>query len=121
MDSNKKKTILALVAVLIFIFSMIGAGMLGSGISLFGGEEENQEIGYAEFSGILRTYDPILVIPGGITLELMNELESLQGVEDVYEEQGNTVIELETRDDVYPTAIYLKNQKGEKDASSAIG
>ena len=103
------KTIVAIIAVGLFVFEMIAIGVLGGGSLPFFQKEEEQNVGQVEFSGSIRTYDPFLVIVGGIDNVLMNDLKSLEGVKEITAEQGNTVVLVETRDDVYPTAVYLKS------------
>lgn len=104
------KTIVAILAVGLFVLNIVAIGVLGGGQLPFFQEHEEQVLGQVEFNGSIRTYDPFLVVSGGISGNLMNDLRSLEGVRDITAEQGNTVIVLETRDDVYPTAIYLKNE-----------
>jgi len=103
------KTIVAILAVGLFVLNMVAIGVLGGGKLPFFQEEEKQNIGQVEFSGSIRTYDPFLVIVGGIDNKLMNDLKSMEGVREITAEQGNTVVLVETRDDVYPTAVYLKS------------
>ena len=103
------KTIVAILAVGLFILNIVAIGVLGGGQLPFFQEEEEQNVGQVEFNGSIRTYDPFLVIVGGIDTALMNDLKSLEGVKEITAEQGNTVILVETRDDVYPTAVYLKS------------
>jgi len=102
------KTIVALLAVGLFILNMVAIGVLGGGTLPFFQDEEQQVMGQIEFNGSIRTYDPYLVIPGGIDTSLMNDLKSMEDVKEITAEQGNTVIVLETRDGVYTTALYLK-------------
>jgi len=102
------KTIVALLAVGLFVFEIVAIGVLGGGTLPFFEKQEQQVLGQVEFNGSIRTYDPFLVIPGGIDSSLMTDLKSLDGVKEITAEQGDTVILLETRDDVYSTALYLK-------------
>jgi len=102
------KTIVAILAVGLFVLNMVAIGVLGGGQLPFFQEEEQQTLGQVQFNGSIRTYDPYLVVPGGMDSSLMNDLKSMDGVKEITAEQGNTVIFLETRDEVYPTALYLK-------------
>ncbi|MFH1222489.1 MAG: hypothetical protein V1492_05390 [Candidatus Micrarchaeota archaeon] len=108
------KAALAVLAVLIFIFEIVAFGFIGgSGWSIFGNGDNAQaeKLGQVEFKGSIRTYEPILVVPvGRLRGSMFNDIRSMAGVKEVTDEAGNTVIQLETRDDVYPVAAELKKK-----------
>jgi hypothetical protein len=107
---RKWKVILALVAVAIFIFEMIAIGVLGGGSGGGGTTAGDIQTGTAEFSGVIRTYDPVLVATPALDEGLANELRAMEGVKDVSPSAEGTVINTETRDDVYPIAMYLREK-----------
>lgn len=107
---KKWKMILALAAVAIFIFEIIALGVLGGGGRTGGGSAGEIISGTTEFSGALRTYDPYLVVQGGLDEDMMTEIREVEGVKDIRVTVDGTVIDTETRDDVYPLAVYLREK-----------
>jgi len=106
---SKWKMIFAIVIAFIFIFEIVALGVLGGGANIWGGSEEEQVMtGTTVFSGIIRTYNPYLVVPEGVSEETKAELRAMDGVQDVSETVDGTLIETETRDDVYPIGLYLR-------------
>ena len=104
------KSILAIGAIVIFIFQIIGMGVLGGGG--FGGESSGgeTETGMAEFSGMIRTYDPFLVVVSEIDEDTIEELRGMEGVDDISPSPDGMMIKTETRDDVYPVGVYLRER-----------
>ena len=115
-DSLKKnwKAVLAVVGIFILIFELFAMGLLSSNsiLARLGGSKSQQQLAQVEFKGSIRTYEPFLFIPSSIPLSgtLMDEIRNLSGVVQLSERQGGTLIELETRDDVYPVALALKKR-----------
>lgn len=107
---KKWKIILALSAVALFIFQMVAIGMLGGG----GGGSSNGsgtiETGTTEFTGVIRTYDPVLVVTPALDEDIAGELRAIEGVEDISPSAEGTLINTETRDDVYPIGVFLRER-----------
>ncbi len=104
---NKWKVILALFAAALFIFEIFALGLLGSGSS-GGGSTGEIMAGTAEFTGTIRTYDPILVLPLDTDEEILSELREMEGVQNVIPNSDSITINTETRDDVYPIGEFLR-------------
>jgi hypothetical protein len=66
------------------------------------------QTGTAEFTGSIRTYDPVLQIPGNTSQSVVQALRTMQGVKDVKVQNDVDLIQTETRDDVYPVAVALR-------------
>lgn len=64
--------------------------------------------GTAVFNGTIRTYDPVLGIPANTSQAVLDSIRRMPGVKDVRAQADITLIDTETRDDVYPTAMALK-------------
>jgi len=64
--------------------------------------------GTAVFNGSIRTYNPVLQIPGNTSQDVVERLRNLQGVKDVRVQANLDLVETETRDDVYPVAVALR-------------
>jgi len=111
---NNWKAALAVVGIFILIFELFAMGLLSSNsiLAKLGGSKSQQQLAQVEFKGSIRTYEPFLFIPSGTPLSgsLLNEIRNLSGVVQLSQEQGGTVIKLETRDDVYPVALALKKK-----------
>ena len=108
----KKDTIkAAIIVAIVLMFLLSTFGYVGGGFN-FGGDSgpggENVS-GTAIFTGTIRTYDPILVLPADVDQSLIDELRNREEVTDVKIEADGVVVETETRDDVYPLALYLRN------------
>ncbi len=104
------KTILALGAVALFIFEILALGLLGGGGSGNTGPSGEIISGISEFSGVIRTYDPFLVVPSGLDEDTIEELREMEEVEDVTSSTEGMVIKTETRDDVYPIGVFLRER-----------
>jgi len=106
---SKWKMIIAIGAVALFIFEMIALGVIGGGGG--GGTQAGTvQTGAAEFTGMVRTYDPVLLVTAGLDEETSSELRQMEGVKDVTPTPDGTLINTETRDDVYPLAVYLREK-----------
>jgi hypothetical protein len=73
-----------------------------------GAETPENATGTAIFNGTIRTYDPVLGITANSSREALDAIRGMPGVKDVRVQADITLIETETRDDVYPTALALK-------------
>ncbi len=107
---SKWKMILALGAVALFIFEIIALGVIGGGGGGGGTSGGTVQTGTAEFTGIIRTYDPVLLVTDGLDEDAAAELREMEGVKDLNPVQEGTLINTETRDDVYPIAVYLREK-----------
>lgn len=105
------KAIIALIAVFIFVFEIVAMGFIGNPFapSLGNGDGAGSTNGVAEFNGALRTYDPLLIVPLDTSETLLSEIREMDGVTSVTREQDSVVIQTETRDDVYPLSLFLKD------------
>ncbi len=68
----------------------------------------NNVTGTAIFNGTIRTYTPALQIPANTSQSVIDRLRKMDGVKDVQVQANNVIIETETRDDVYPVAVALR-------------
>ncbi|MEW6036269.1 MAG: hypothetical protein AB1529_06660 [Candidatus Micrarchaeota archaeon] len=59
------------------------------------------------FNGSIRTYDPYLYLPVDTDQSVISQLRLLEAVSDVRAEQNSYVVQVRTRDDVFPTAAWL--------------
>ncbi|NYZ76969.1 hypothetical protein H0O02_01495 [Candidatus Micrarchaeota archaeon] len=107
---DKGKMILAIVVIAICIFEMIALGVIGGGGGGGGNTVVESVTGTAEFSGTIRTYDPVLVVNSPLDTDTVAELRAMPGVADVSPSQDGTVIRTETRDDVYPIGVFLREK-----------
>lgn len=105
------KAILALIIVVIFVFEIVAMGFIGNPFapSLGNGNSGGTVMGVAEFDGTLRTYDPLLIVPLGTSEDVLSEVREMDGVASVATEQDSITIRTETRDDVYPLSLFLKD------------
>ena len=114
----KTKDIIKLVILLgiVLMFLLSTFGYMGGGFNFGGGGGLGGEnvSGTAVFNGIIRTYEPVLVLPADVDPSLIDELRNRDDVKDIRVETDGVVVETETRDDVYQLAAYL----GSMDVSS---
>jgi hypothetical protein len=64
--------------------------------------------GTVVFNGTIRTYDPVLGIPANTSQTVVLQLRKMPGVRDVKTQANLLLVEVETRDDVYPLAMALR-------------
>ncbi len=104
------KAILAIAAAAIFIFEIIALGVLGGGGAGGGSTSTGTlETGTTEFTGTIRTYDPVILVTD-LDDDAANELRAMETVESLTTSAEGTLINTETRDDVYPIGVYLREK-----------
>lgn len=64
--------------------------------------------GNVTFNGTIRTYEPVLGIPVNTSAALLDGIRKLPGVKDVRTQSTLILVDTETRDDVYPLAVALR-------------
>lgn len=107
---NKKDIIKAAVIITVVLF-ITQSFFMGGGFRLGGGPgiTADNVSGTTVFNGTIRTYDPILVLPPDVDQSIIDELRDRQDVMSVRLDPQGVVVETETRDDVYPLALYLRD------------
>jgi hypothetical protein len=105
-----KKSIALVGGIIIVIILMVepmfwgGSGAQGT-VTMDPGKNVS---GTAVFNGTIRTYDPVLFIPTDTDPSLLSQLRLLPGVRDVKSDATGIQIQTDTRDDVFPTAAWLR-------------
>ncbi len=108
MDKTDIIKILVAVIVIGFITEQFYFGYIGGSkrpTTLTGGQNIT---GTAVFNGTIRTYDPILGLPVDTNQSIIDQLRSMDGVKDVTAQNSVILVQTETRDDVYPLAVFLR-------------
>lgn len=101
----------ALIMILVLVLEPLSRGGLFGGSSTGTVLESGDNVtGTTVFNGTIRTYDPILYMDPITDQALVNELRNLPGVLDVKSETNALVVQTETRDDVFPTATWLRER-----------
>ncbi|MFZ5867215.1 MAG: hypothetical protein ACOYXY_15120, partial [Thermodesulfobacteriota bacterium] len=108
---DKKNIIIAGSLLMIVMFLLqsfyLGGGQAASGPVFRPGDNVT---GTTVFNGTIRTYDPLLYMDPVSDQTLINELRNLPGVLDVKSETNALIVQTETRDDVFPTALWLSER-----------
>jgi hypothetical protein len=110
MNKNDIVKIAVVLAVLMFLFQSFQ--YMGGGFNFGGGGgigDENVS-GTATFTSTIRTYDAVLVLPADTDQSLIDEIRNREDVRNVKIDQQGIVVDTETRDDVYPLALYLRSR-----------
>ena len=109
---ERKSIIVAIIVVALVVGFMTELFYFGGSTHFdFGGKAvavSANQTGTAEFTGSIRTYDPVLQIPGNTSQSVVQALRTMQGVKDVKVQNDVDLIQTETRDDVYPVAVALR-------------
>lgn len=112
METRKLLNIVIQVFVVVISLSFLTELFLYSGSLPFfspGGSGASQNItGTTTFNGTIRTYDPLLLLPVETPAQVVAALKLRSGVTSVTLEQDGYLVDTQTRDDVYPTAVYLR-------------
>src|SRR5271157_2463377 len=110
METRKLLNIIIQVFVVVISLSFLTELFLYSGSLPFfssGGSGASQNItGTTTFNGTIRTYDPLLLLPIETPAQVVAALKLRDGVTSVTLEQDGYLVDTQTRDDVYPTAVY---------------
>lgn len=122
MEKSDWVKIIVVAIVLLFITELFYFGQGGSGLSglldsiagLFGNSDSFSEpqnvTGTAVFNGTIRTYDPILALSQNTSQQVIDELRNTPGVKSVQAQDIYMIVQTETRDDVYPLALSLRQK-----------
>lgn len=108
MDRKDLLKIVVLVGTAIMVGSMLAPGLLRFGLPGSGPVAGEILSGIAVFNGTIRTYEPFLVVTGQLPESVKNKLLLDEGVRSVNPSSEGHVINVTTRDDVYPVAQLLK-------------
>ncbi|VVC03308.1 Uncharacterised protein [Candidatus Bilamarchaeum dharawalense] len=109
----KKNDILKVVAILVVVGFITETFWFGGGLtSLFKSpiKSSGNITGVAIFNGTIRTYDPFLVVQNNIPQTVLDKLNSRKEVRGIQQDSGVIIISLDSRDSVYPIAVFLREQ-----------
>ncbi len=109
LNTMNKDFIIKVVVVVIALSFLTELFFFGGGIN-FGNpsvSEGKQVTGLTVFNATIRTYTPYLFISSDTDPALITEIRNIDEVKNIRFDPSGIVIDLETRDDVYPTARYL--------------
>jgi hypothetical protein len=85
----------------------------GGLVTLFGSSSSSQSSvnvsGTVTFNGTIRTYDPFLFIQGNVSQSALDQLNQRSEVTSVQQTGDGIIISVDTRDDVYPLAAFLRS------------
>ncbi|HSB47215.1 MAG TPA: hypothetical protein VLD37_04310 [Candidatus Bilamarchaeum sp.] len=98
--------LLAVIAVLGFVAEMF---YIGGPSIILGGSSGGNQSGTSVFSGTVRTYDPLLVIPLNTSTSVLDQLRARDDVKNVRTDTQGYVIDADTRDDIYTIGAFLKS------------
>jgi hypothetical protein len=106
-----KKYLIAGAAVLAIIMFMLeplqwGSANFRPSVSASSGQNVT---GTAVFDGTIRTYDPILLLPLATNQSVIDQLRLHSGVRNVQMTNSSYEVQVETRDDVYPIASWIRS------------
>lgn len=110
-----KKFLIGFVALIAVIMFLLEPFQWGSGASRSVGPAPHSSrniSGTAIFNGTIRTYDPVLLIPANTTASIVDQVRMHNGVKAIRTDPRYPeylIIDTETRDDVYPTAVWLRS------------
>jgi hypothetical protein len=108
---DTKSMIITIVVVAIVVGFMTELFYFGGSYTLdFGGSlaAAKNVTGTAAFNGTIRTYDPVVGIPVNTSQAVLDQVRKMPGVKDVRVQAGIILVDTETRDDVYPLALALR-------------
>ncbi|MBD3209832.1 hypothetical protein GF318_00440 [Candidatus Micrarchaeota archaeon] len=108
MDKKLIIQLAVLIAVLVLLLQPLGMGGVLPDLFPSGDDAGVNKTGQAVFNATIRTYDPFVYLPPETEQSVIDELNSLGGVETVRTEDQGTIVETETRDDVFPLAVQLR-------------
>ncbi|MDD5339966.1 MAG: hypothetical protein PHV13_01815 [Candidatus ainarchaeum sp.] len=108
---DTKSMIITIVVVAIVVGFITELFYFGGSYTLdFGGSlaAAKNVTGTAAFNGTIRTYDPVVGIPVNTSQAVLGQVRKMPGVKDVRVQAGIILVDTETRDDVYPLALALR-------------
>jgi len=106
------KNIIQIVVVVISLSFLTEIFYFGGRIPFFGTSTTSvakNTSGTTSFNGTIRTYDPVLILPSNTSKSVIDALRKKDNVLNVNTDQGEYLVQTETRDDVYPLAAYLRS------------
>ena len=108
---ESKKNFTQILILVLSVVALIGSYFYVGGTTPdFGGASGGTNLsGTTEFSGVIRTYDPILVIPLNTSGSIVEEVRAREDVKNVRTDPQGYVIDAETRDDVFVIGAYLRS------------
>lgn len=111
MNKSDMIKIAVVVIALLFITQQFYYGQTGLS-NLFGGGTvvSQNQTGTAVFNGTIRTYDPLLGLPTDTGASVFDQLKTMDGVKGIKNQANFVIVETETRDDVYPLAVFLRQR-----------
>jgi len=106
----KKEDIIKIIVVLVALGFLTDQFYFGQAFrqSPSGGPVGENVTGTVLFNGTIRTYDPVLGFSANASQSVIAQLRSYPGVKDVKVQPDSILVETETRDDVYPIAVFLR-------------
>jgi hypothetical protein len=108
---DKQDLIKVLVVIIAVLFLTEIFAFRGS-IPFFGAGETSSvhnTTGTTTFSGNIRTYDPLLLLPRNTSTAIIDRLRMNDTVKDVQTESDGYLVDTVTRDDVFTLAAYLRS------------
>ncbi|MFH0884432.1 MAG: hypothetical protein V1861_01860 [Candidatus Micrarchaeota archaeon] len=106
-----KKYIIAGIAVIAILMFLLEPFQWGSGLSKpssSGLPTGKNVTGTAIFNGTIRTYDPIMFIPIDTNQSVIDKIRLNESVLNIQQQQNAYMIQIQTRDDVFPLASWLR-------------
>ena len=108
----KKDDILKIAAVLIVVGFLTESFWFGGGLNNLLKPQlppGTNITGTTTFNGTIRTYDPFLFIPGNVSQSIIDKLNTKKEVRGIQLATDGIIINLDSRDSVYPVAVYLRD------------
>ncbi|MFH0738062.1 MAG: hypothetical protein V1827_05260 [Candidatus Micrarchaeota archaeon] len=107
-----KNTVIIVIAVAMVLLFIIEPFAFGGGRTIDTPDVDpgKNATGMAVFNGTIRTYDPVLYLPTDSDQQVIGELRMLPGVLDVKTQTDIIAVQTDTRDDVFPTAAWLRER-----------
>jgi hypothetical protein len=99
---------IVLIGTLIMVGSMFAPSLMFSPTNDGPVSNDEEITGVAEFSGMIRTYEPVLDVTQPMDEALLTKLRTDERVKLITSYSGGYIINTTTRDDVYPLSQYLR-------------
>lgn len=104
-----KGNIIKFAVVAIVVLFLTETFYFGGGLpNLFKPSNSANVTGVAVFNGTIRTYDPFLFIQGEIPQSVIDKLNTKKEVRSIQQVSGGMMVNLDSRDSVYPVAVFLR-------------
>lgn len=106
-----KKQIAGIVVVLVSLLFITEQLYFGGPLNFGpGGGSGSNVTGTTEFSGTIRTYDPILVVPLNTSSSVIEETRGRDDVKNIRTDAQGYIIDADTRDDVFVIGSFLRSR-----------